>query len=226
MNKVEFEIKLFIKFYNVFFFGGGNGNGEIQSYLLRDINKFPYISGAALKGCIAEYAAALSLLCPKFDHHEQLFGTGGVKQGSLYFENGNMTPESSSLYSGMQQNITEFRTGVSISRYTGVKKERQLYTMELSGMGGNMTFESSIYGFLDEDSFEKDIAYLVASARMIFALGGKRTAGLGWLEAPIECQVLTGTREPEPETESQTQIEPDVIDQWIRHWMEGITCTK
>lgn len=226
MKKVEFEMKLFIRFYNVFFFGGGNGNGEIQSYLLRDINRFPYISGAALKGCISEYAAALSQLIPEFDHHVQLFGTSGVKQGSLYFENGNLTSESASLYSGMQDHITELRTGVSISRYTGAKKEGHLYTMELSGMGGSLTFESSIYGFLEEDSFEKDIAYLVASARMIFALGGRRTAGLGWLKSPIECQVLIENQEPDSDMAEQIQIEPEVVNQWIRHWMGGTKCTE
>ena len=226
MKKIEFEMKLFIKFYDVFFVGGGNGSGEIQSYLMRDINRFPYISGAALKGCIAEYAAMLSQLIPDFNHHEQLFGIGGVKQGSLYFENGNLTSESASLYSGMQENITELRTGVSISHYTGTKRDGHLYTMELSGMGGGLTFESSIYGFLDESCFEKDIAYLVASARMIFALGGRRTAGLGWLKSPIECQVLTGNREPYSGTAEQTLIGSDVINKWIRHWMGGTKCTE
>ena len=141
MKKIEFEIKLLIKFYDSFFFGGGNGSGEIQSYLLRDINGFPYISGSALKGCMSKYAAALSYLVPEFNHHGELFGTGGVKQGSLYFENGNLTSESASVYSGMQEEITEIRTGVSINDYTGAKKEGFLYAMELSGMGGNMVFD-------------------------------------------------------------------------------------
>ncbi len=226
MKKIEFEIKLFIKFYDSFFFGGGNGSGEIQSYLLRDINGFPYISGSALKGCMSKYAAALSYLVPEFNHHGELFGTGGVKQGSLYFENGNLTSESASVYSGMQEEITEIRTGVSINDYTGAKKEGFLYAMELSGMGGNMVFESSIYGFLDEDSFEKDIAYLVASARLIFALGGRRTAGLGWLQSPIECQVLRIDQEPDSESAAPVQIESEKINQWISHWMGGTKCTE
>ena len=71
MKKVEVEIKLDINFYNSFFFGGGTGSGEIQSYLLRDIRGLPYISGAALKGCIAEYAFALSQIVPEFNNGEK-----------------------------------------------------------------------------------------------------------------------------------------------------------
>lgn len=219
MKKIETEIKLKIKFYDSFFFGGGTGIGEIQSYLLRDMNGLPYISGAALKGCIAEYAAALSQLVPEFNNGEKLFGTGGVQQGSMYFENGNLVKEES--YYGLQESFMGLRTGVSISRYTKAKKEGQLYTMEVGGAGGEMVFESSIYGFLDENTYQKDIACLVAAARLIYALGGKRSAGLGWLQSPIECKVLTGKRGQQEGDFKQQLIEPDDINQWIKDWIGG-----
>lgn len=215
MKKVEIEIQLIIKFYDSFFFGGGTGNGEIQSYLLRDIDGFPYISGAALKGCIAEYAAALSKLVPAFDHGDKIFGTGGVQQGSMYFENGKLMCEND--YKELQDRLIELRTGVSISRYTKAKKEGQLYTMEQSGLGGKMVFRSSIRGFLDEDTYQRDVAHLVAAIRLIFSLGGKRSSGLGWLQQPIECQVNTSKQKP---------VRAEDVNKWVKDWIGGKQCTE
>lgn len=224
MKKVEIEIQLIIKFYDSFFFGGGTGNGKIQSWLLRDINGFPYVSGAALKGCIAEYGAALAKLFPAFCNGEKLFGTGGIHQGSLYFENGTLMDREN--YEGMQDSLTEIRTGISISRYTKAKKEGQLYTTELSGLGGEMVFQSRICGFLDADTYQRDIAHLVAAVRLIFALGGKRSSGLGWLGEPIECIVKKGQRVYEAETSNQELINVEEINQWIKEWMGDRTCTE
>ncbi len=214
MKKVEVEIKLDINFYNSFFFGGGTGSGEIQSYLLRDIRGLPYISGAALKGCIAEYAFALSQIVPEFNNGEKIFGTGGVKQGCLYFEDGKLI--NSEDYYGLQEGLTELRTGVSISNYTKAKRDGHLYTMELSGLGGYMFFESIITGFLDENTYQKDIAYIVAAVRLIYALGGKRSAGLGWLSRKAVCEVykITGTGQKE-------LVKSTDVNQWIKDWIGG-----
>jgi len=224
MKKVEAEIRLKIQFYDAFFFGGGTGNGKIQSYLLRDVHGFPYISGAALKGCIAEYAAALSQLYPALSNWEGIFGVGGVRQGAMYFENGVLTDPLS--YQGMQDSLLEVRTGISINPYTKTKKENYLYTMELSGQGGSMAFQSRIYGFLEEDTYQRDVAHLVAAARLIFALGGKRSSGLGWLQSPIECQVLIGERGRGSDTVRQEAQSPSEINQWLKQWMGEKACTE
>lgn len=229
MNKVEVEIRLKIRFYDSFFFGGGTGGGEIQSYLLRDIDGFPYISGSALKGCIAEYAAALAGIAPAFRNGSRIFGTGGTGHGTMYFENGTLVDKTN--YHGMQEDMMSLRTGVSINPYTKAKSEGQLYTMELGGMGGGMVFRSSIYGFLDEETCQRDIAHLVAAVRMVFALGGKRTAGPGWLDAPIECQVFLGRRDMEEEafgenTSGQEQVDPEILNRWIREYMGQRECTQ
>lgn len=219
MKKIEIEIRLFIKFYDSFFFGGGTGAGNIHGYLQRDIYGLPYISGAAIKGCIAEYGAALSGLVPAFDNGPKLFGTGGVQHGSLYFENGTLVGRPA--YSGLQDHLTELRTNVSISRYTRTNRMGHLHTTELSGLGGRMAFQSSIYGFLDMDTYQKDIAYLVAASRLIYALGGRRSSGLGWLQSPIECHVLKGERGQDAESSKQEMIRPEDVNQWIKEWMGG-----
>jgi len=218
MKKVEIEIQLIIRFYDSFFFAGGTGNGKIQSYLMRDISGFPYVSGAALKGCIAKYAAALAKLIPALDNGETLFGVGGVQQGNMYFENGKLIGEGD--YHGLQGSLMETRTGVSISRYTKAKKEGHLYTIELGGLAGKMAFQSSIHGFMEEETCQRDIAHLVAAIRLIYSLGGKRSSGLGWLQEPIECHVIKGSlskRELVGETE---------VNQWIDDWIGGKKCTK
>lgn len=224
MKKVEIEIQLLIRFYDSFFFGGGTGKGEIQSYLLKDINGFPYISGAALKGCIAEYAAALSKLVPAFSNGEKIFGTGGIQQGCMFFENGTLVGESD--YYDFKDSLAEVRTGVSISRYTKTKKEGQLYTAETCGQGGKMVFQSSIHGFLDEDTYQRDLAHLVAAVRLIFALGGKCSSGLGWLQEPIACSVKKGTRGCDADSSKQELIDTEEINQWIREQIGGKKCTK
>lgn len=219
VGKVEIEIQLLIKFYDSFYFGGGTGRGEIQSYLLRDVHGVPYISGSALKGCIAEYAAALSKLAPAFQNGNKMFGTGGIRQGSMFFENGTLVAESE--YYDLRDSLADVRTGVSISRYTGAKKEGQLYTVETCGMGGKMVFQSSIHGFLDADTCQRDIAHLVAAIRLIYALGGKCSSGLGWLQEPIACCVKKGPRGYDADSSQQQLIETAEIDQWIREQMGG-----
>ena len=124
-------------------------------------------------------------------------------------------------YNDLHDSLTEVRTGISINRYTKVNKEGQLYKMELSGLGGKMTFQSSIHGFLDENTYQKDIAYLVAAIRLIFSLGGKRSSGLGWLQEPIECHVKKGQRGYSAETSEQELIKKEDIDQWIADWIGG-----
>lgn len=224
MKKMEIEIKLRIKFYNSFFFGGGTGIGEIQSYLLRDANGYPYISGAALKGCIAEYAKALLDFVPEYKNQEKIFGIGGVRQGSMYFENANLINKLD--YLGIQENLMELRTGISINPYTRAKKEGHLFTMETSGQGGDMIFEGSVYGFLDEATYKEDIACLIAAIRLIFALGGRRSAGLGWLEMPIECEVFEGEKQFEEDISTQKLISSEEINQWIKEWIGGKGCIK
>ncbi len=214
MKKVEIEMQLIIKFYDSFFFGGGTGNGEIQSYLLRDIHGFPYISGAAIKGCIAEYAAALARLVPAFCNGRKIFGTGGIQQGSMYFENAVLMHQSG--YNELQESMRALRTGVSISRYTHAKKEEQLYTMETGGLGGRMTFKGSIHGFLDEDTYQTDIAHLTAAIRLVYSLGGRCSSGLGWLAEPITCCVKKGLRGYNEELSSQELICMEEINQWIK----------
>lgn len=204
MSKVEIKIELKIKFYNMFFFGGGSGAGNMHSYLLRDMEGFPYISGAALKGCISDYVSALGDFYPQLTRSgKALFGTGGLRAGRLYFSNGEL--EDKDTYRHMQGLYTLFKTGIAMNNYTHSKKEGGLYTVEAGGQTGTMVFASTISGFLDSDDYKELLALLISAIRMIFALGGKRSSGFGWLASPVDCAVYI----------DHVKLPSEEINQWI-----------
>ena len=211
MGKIKVKIKLEIGFYDSFFFGGGNGLGEIQSYMKKDIQGLPYISGSALEGSMAAYAAVLSDFFKSGKRRTILFGTGGNAKGILYFENGKL--EEKEAYEEMSGQTFGYKTQVSINPYTGTKSYKKLHTIETGGMGGLMRFQSSIHGYMEEETYKEDIAYILATVRMIFALGGRRSSGLGWLNEPIACSVYCGDNRKFPVGEEE-----------IRQWMEEGIC--
>jgi CRISPR/Cas system CSM-associated protein Csm3 (group 7 of RAMP superfamily) len=186
MGKVELRIELRIQFYNNFYIGGGTGNGNIQAYLLRDFKGLPYIPAATLKGCIAQSACTLSE-CFKGIDCDYLFGKAGNQHGCLYFENGKLEQEE--LFDTMAAKLIDLKTGIQISRVTKTNRAGQLYTMETSGQGGAMIYGGAIQGFLLPEEYQRNVQFLVAAIRFIFALGGSRSAGLGWLARPIQCIV-------------------------------------
>ena len=133
MGKIKVKIKLEIGFYDSFFFGGGNGLGEIQSYMQKDIQGLPYISGSALKGSMAAYAAVLSDFFKSGKRRTILFGTGGNAKGILYFENGKL--EEKEAYEEMSGQTFGYKTQVSINPYTGTKSYKKLQI-------GNKSFQN------------------------------------------------------------------------------------
>lgn len=202
MRKLDVQIALQINFYDNFFIGGGRGSGNIHAYALKDINGNPYIPASALKGCISQCAYGLESFFEGVDAM-QLFGKGGTHHGILYIDNAKLMH--GEKYKGMEGHLYDYRTGVSISRYTKAKKEGNLRTIETSGIGGEMVFESNIQGFLREDTYQKEVALLISSIRLLFALGGGRSAGMGWLKEPIRCNVRVDGE----------QIQEEEVNNWI-----------
>ena len=209
MKKIKVNIKLEIRFFDSFFFGGGNGLGEIQSYLQKDIQGHPYISGSALKGIMSEYTAVLSDFFKSANRRNLLFGSGGNAKGLLYFENGRLEEK----YEELTELLSGYKTQVSINPYTGAKSDKKLHTIETGGAGGILVFQSSIHGYLEEQTYKEDVAYILAAVHMIFALGGRRSSGLGWLSEPIVCSVYCGDNQEIP-----------VGQEEIRQWMEEGVC--
>lgn len=208
MGKVDVRIELFIQFYNNFFIGGGTENGSAHSYLLRDTNSLPYIPASTLKGCISQCAASINNFFTDVNL-DYLFGKSGNQHGVLYFEHGKLINEKE--YAELKSYLTDFSTGVKISRYTKTKRNGQLYTRETSGYGGEMIFQSQVQGFLTDENYQNEITCLVGAIRFLFAIGGGRSAGLGWLKKPIFCKVFID--------------EEEVSEEKINEWIGGIRCT-
>lgn len=72
---------------------------------------------------------------------------------------------------------TEVRPGVSLSRYTRVKKNKALFFTEVMKTGTGASFEGRIEGNL---ASEEDLALLICGLKTIFAIGGMKSRGLGW----------------------------------------------
>lgn len=202
MGKIDVRIELMIQFYNNFYIGGGSGTGMIHSYLLKDVNGLPYIPASTIKGYISQSAGSLVHFFPNINK-ELLFGRGGTQRGILYFENGKLINEKE--YQEMKSSLIDLKTGISISQYTRTNRTGQLYTMETTGQGGTMKYKSQIQGFLSDDKYKEQIAFLVSAVRFIIAIGGKRSTGLGWLTNSIKCDVFL----------DDEKISAETIDKWV-----------
>jgi len=74
---------------------------------------------------------------------------------------------------------TDIRPGVSISRYTKVKMERELFFKEVMYTGMDASFNGKITGNLGTN---KELALLIAGLRTLLSIGGMKSRGLGRLE--------------------------------------------
>jgi len=105
---------------------------------------------------------------------------------------------------------TQVRPGVSISRYLGIKREKKLFFAETSLAGADMMFEGSIEGYLEN---KQHLALLLSGLRTLFAVGGIKSRGLGWLVSTSEQQLYTKVEiDGNPFTESDFK---EAVKQWL-----------
>ncbi len=200
MEKVDVKIELTIRFYNSFFIGGGRSIGGVQAYLLRDAHDLPCIPASSIKGCIAQSAQVLSDNYAYGKYLKLLFGEEGVRHGMLHFSDGEMMNRKQ--YDGNHLYLIDHKTGIKINRHTKTKSEKHFYTRETSGQGGMMEYKSHIQGFLPKEDYPSITTFLLAAIRFLFAIGGGRSSGLGWLDEPICCKCFINGEE-----QSQEMIE-------------------
>lgn len=188
MPKTDVQILFTYHFYNEYTIGGGKGNGNIHSYMLRDIVGKPYIPASLIKGNVLHSAKMLVSLFPNAAMNE-LFGGEGNNKASLYFDNAILESDYYSQDASDMEVERGFskRTGVTISRYTKSKHEGMLRTIQTSGQGGTMAFNGEIQGCLLKP--KQAIPILVTAIRFPVALGGGKSRGLGWFCMLPECTV-------------------------------------
>jgi CRISPR-associated protein Csm3 len=192
-----------------FFTGGGNGNGYIDSYLLKDAEGKPYIPGSLIKGKLRYYSEMIAntenndeLACKLSVNHNQnykednpecrcsvciIYGWQGNKKGFLTFYDAKIN--SNSLY----ENVVKTRTGTKVDRYLKTVVKGALYTVETTV--DNLVFEGTISGYLPEKTYKKDIFLLGASFNMIDSIGGNQSRGFGFVGDKSFEVYLNGTPE-------------------------------
>lgn len=72
-----------------------------------------------------------------------------------------------------------FRPGVTINRRRKTAEEQKLFFIETSPVNSQLPFQGSIYLLPGHPSYTRPL--LLAALRHINALGGSKSAGLGWL---------------------------------------------
>jgi CRISPR/Cas system CSM-associated protein Csm3 (group 7 of RAMP superfamily) len=104
---------------------------------------------------------------------------------------------------------TQVRPGVSISRYLGIKREEKLFFTETSLAGADVIFEGCIEGDLEN---KQHLALLLSGLRTLFAVGGIKSRGPGWLVSTSEQQLYTKVEvDGNPFTEPEFR---EVLKQW------------
>lgn len=78
------------------------------------------------------------------------------------------------------ENLPEvLRPGVTINRRRRTEEDNKLYFLETSPMNVQLSFQGSLYLMPDCPSYAKPL--ILAGLKHIHALGGSKSAGLGWL---------------------------------------------
>jgi CRISPR/Cas system CSM-associated protein Csm3 (group 7 of RAMP superfamily) len=80
------------------------------------------------------------------------------------------------------------RPGVTISRSRRTAEEKKLYFLETSPVNAKLAFVGQIHFQADCEPWMK--ALLLSGLHHIHALGGSKSAGLGWLQWQIESETI------------------------------------
>lgn len=180
--------------------GAGAQQGTLaQRGLLKDQEGWPYIPATSLKGklrhAVEQIASTMPSGGPVLDPHENrerrsgdivslLFGSPW-RPGLVVFEDFHLVGPPALLEfrkgSPKSPRTTE-RTGVSINRRRKVAADQRLYRTEVFWPGASLEFGGSLRGELSP----AQAGLLVAGLRLIPALGGGKTGGLGWISVATE----------------------------------------
>lgn len=94
------------------------------------------------------------------------------------------------------ENLPEvLRPGVTINRRRGTAEEKKLYFLETSPANAQLRFEGEIHILpsLKLETPDYASALILAGLRQIYALGGSKSAGLGWLTWDLPKIEVTDT---------------------------------
>ncbi len=186
--------------------GSGTQQGTLANRgMLKDRDGWPYVPASAFKGqlrhAVEQVAAALPLpgapvctthqemcrhlpLCPVC----QIFGApwhaGAARFHALHLSGPPTIMDVKNTTQGKRPPRTTPRTGVTLNRSRGVAEDKRLFSTELLWPGMPLAFSGSITGPLTYPQ----AGLLLAGLQHLAALGGSKSAGLGWLTAQVRVQ--------------------------------------
>jgi CRISPR/Cas system CSM-associated protein Csm3 (group 7 of RAMP superfamily) len=202
------EILVTITAKTPLYIGAGAQQGTLaQRGLLKDRDGWPYIPATSLKGklrhAVEQLVSALSKGGPIPDPHENralrppdidppdmvsvLFGAPWLP-GLVVFEDFHLVGPPALLEfkkNAPKNPRTTERTGVSINRRRKVAADQRLYRTEVFWPGAPLEFGGTLRGELSCSQ----AGLLVAGLRLVPALGGGKTGGLGWIAVDTEVRV-------------------------------------
>lgn len=185
--------------------GSGAQQGTLANRgMLKDRDGWPYVPASAFKGqlrhAVEQVAAALPLsgapvctthqemcrhlpLCPVC----QIFGApwhpGAARFHALHLSGPPAIMAIKNRPEGKRPPRTTPRTSVTLNRARGVAEDKRLFSTELLWPGMSLAFSGSITGPLTHPQ----AGLLLAGLRHMTALGGSKSAGLGWLTANVDA---------------------------------------
>lgn len=198
-HKIEMQLRLGLD--TPLHVGTGYGMANyLDARTQTDHENYPYIPGSSLKGRLRYYLRRLlSSWNGPADVSAPIENLFGAKDqvGSLFFGNLRLDSEWRNLIARLRQDgtggntaaeriQTQRRTNVMLSRLRGVAMERRLFTVET--VPPPLAFEGRIRGYLpdcdrtltiNDQTYPRDLALLIAACSALTHLGGRKSRGLG-----------------------------------------------
>ncbi|MGD1932335.1 MAG: RAMP superfamily CRISPR-associated protein [Leptolyngbyaceae cyanobacterium] len=235
--------------------GSGLGRGEIDSLVQRDADNLPYLPAKTLTGILRDGCEQVALALDNGNERGRwhdwinfLFGDQpALAQGAIEPEPRPAVLSirsaclESDLHEALKVNkhltsaISFIKPGVAIDGKTGSAKPDYLRFEEVVRMGAVLTAESNLdfsdYRDLPDDNQKVAYALLIAGAKMVERLGGKRRRGNGTCEITIidaegggqkgiqwlkeNCQDITAPPSWKPQALSSSALQnPDTDPTW------------
>lgn len=172
-------LKYTITFLDYWHIGSGLSAGaKLNSSVLKDMDKLPFIGGKTIKGLVREMAELLE------DENliTQCFGSEGVAMGECYFSNATLNEEEKEqiVSNKLQDNLYEEMASTQIDA-SGMAVDGSLREIEV-------TVPVTLYGEVDD--VPKDYSDKMFQAlSMVKRMGLNRNRGLGRCDISVEVVV-------------------------------------
>lgn len=180
--------------------GSGSRQGTLsQRGMLKDRDGWPYIPATLLKGRLRHAVEQVASTLPNINIHDphdftdprpndpvsHLFGTPWQPGQAIFTDCELSGPQAVTAHRDKYSHPrTVQRSSVSINRRRRVAADQRLFTTELLMPGAPLEFS----GVIEGDFNQAQAGLLVASLKLIPALGRSKSAGLGWVDVKTDVQ--------------------------------------